>query len=118
MAELFHECGIAAICELPNSRISPLFPDLRPGAASRMMPRLLLDIQNRGQLAAGMTSYRPERDQLIDTHKDVGTVNEVFQLHHPQEAERLMHEYEGRAAIGHTRYATSGEEDDATPIIV
>ena len=98
MAELFHECGIAAIYQLPGSRTSPLVPGQRPSAASRLMPRLLLDIQNRGQLAAGMTSYRPERNQLIDTHKDVGTVNEVFQLHHPQEAEKLMSEYEGRAA--------------------
>jgi amidophosphoribosyltransferase len=111
MAELFHECGIAAIYQLPDSATSPLVPGQRPSAASRLMPRLLLDIQNRGQLAAGMTSYGPERDQLIDTHKDVGTVNEVFQLHHPQEAEQLMQEYEGRAAIGHTRYATCGMDD-------
>ena len=28
------------------------------------MPRMLLDIQNRGQLSAGMTSYNPNRNQL------------------------------------------------------
>ena len=46
------------------------------------MPRMLLDIQNRGQLAAGMTTYNPRRNQLIDTYKDVGTVSEVFRLSH------------------------------------
>ena len=44
---------------------------------SRLMPRMLLDIQNRGQLAAGMTTFNPRRAQLIDTHKDVGTVVEA-----------------------------------------
>ena len=111
MAELFHECGIAAVYQLPGSQTSPLVPDQRPSAASRLMPRILLDVQNRGQLAAGMTSFGSERDQLIDTHKDVGTVNEVFQLHHPDAAESLMVKYEGRAAIGHTRYATCGKDD-------
>jgi amidophosphoribosyltransferase len=72
---------------------------------------MLLDIQNRGQLAAGMTSYNPARDQLIDTHKDVGTVAEVFRLSHRFQCERLMIEYAGRAAIGHVRYATCGEDD-------
>ena len=39
---------------------------------------MLLDIQNRGQLAAGITTYNPARNQLIDTHKDIGSVTEVF----------------------------------------
>jgi amidophosphoribosyltransferase len=111
MAELHHECGIAAIYHLPGPDISPLVPSQGPEAVSRLMPRLLLDIQNRGQLAAGTTSYHPDRDQLIDTHKDVGTVTEVFQLNHPAAAEKLMREYEGQAAIGHCRYATCGKDD-------
>jgi amidophosphoribosyltransferase len=72
---------------------------------------MLLDIQNRGQLAAGMTSYHARRSQLIDTHKDVGTVNEVFRLSHQDEYENLMREYAGPAAIGHVRYATCGPDD-------
>jgi len=72
---------------------------------------MLLDIQNRGQLAAGMTSYCPQRDQLIDTHKDVGTVSEVFRLSHRGKRESLMTRYAGRAAIGHVRYATCGQDD-------
>jgi len=72
---------------------------------------MLLDIQNRGQLSAGMTSYNPERNQLIDTHRDVGVVTEVFRLNQAADAEALMRKYCGRAAIGHVRYATCGGDD-------
>jgi amidophosphoribosyltransferase len=75
------------------------------------MPRMLLDIQNRGQLAAGMTSFDPQRKQLIDTRKDVGSVTEVFRLNHRGKFESLMKKYAGIAAIGHVRYATCGAED-------
>jgi len=111
MAELYHECGVAAVYHLNGQGISPLVPNQDPNQTARLMPRLLLDIQNRGQLAAGMTSYSPHRNQLIDTHKNVGTVNEVFHLHHPHLLESLMREYAGPAAIGHVRYATCGEDD-------
>ncbi|HAA61138.1 MAG TPA: amidophosphoribosyltransferase, partial [Planctomycetaceae bacterium] len=111
MAELFHECGIAAVYHLPNRETSRLAPSQGAGETSRLMPRLLLDIQNRGQLAAGMTAFCPDRKQLIDTHRDVGTVTEVFHLSHPEPAEMLMEKYAGPAAIGHVRYATCGQDD-------
>ncbi|REK28254.1 MAG: amidophosphoribosyltransferase [Planctomycetota bacterium] len=111
MADLFHECGIAAVYRLRDAAANPDSSVTVQRAVSRLMPRLLLDIQNRGQLAAGMTSYDPDRKQLIDTHRDVGTVTEVFQLNHPQAAQDLMDEYEGSAAIGHVRYATCGKDD-------
>ncbi len=111
MSELFHECGIAAVYHLPGSETSPLCRDFGGEQASRLLPSMLLDIQNRGQLAAGITSYNPRRDQLIDTHKDVGTVSEVLRLSHREQAEQLMRKYAGRAAIGHVRYATCGEDD-------
>lgn len=111
MAELHHECGIAAVYHLPTAEESRLCPRQGRGQVSRLLPRLLLDIQNRGQLAAGITSYHPERSQLIDTHKDVGTVTEVFRLNHPAQTEALMQEYAGHAAIGHVRYATCGQDD-------
>ncbi|MBA2116312.1 amidophosphoribosyltransferase [Bremerella alba] len=111
MSELFHECGIAAIYHLPGDEESPLSPDQGPDEVSRIMPRMLLDIQNRGQLAAGFTTYHPKRNQLIDTHRDIGTVQEVFRLSHRAKSEALMKEYAGRAAIGHVRYATCGQDD-------
>ena len=111
MSELYHECGIAAVYHLPNRDPSPLAPLGDPEKTSQLISRLLLDIQNRGQLAAGMTTFNPGRNQLIDTHKDVGTVTEVFQLNHQQTFNNLMKKYEGPAAIGHVRYATCGKDD-------
>ena len=111
MSELYHECGIAALYHLPSEEVSDLVPDGDPDKTSRLMSRLLLDIQNRGQLAAGMTTYSADRSQLIDTHKNVGTVTEVFHLNHEEKFRKLMDEYEGPAAIGHVRYATCGKDD-------
>ncbi len=111
MSELHEECGIAAIYHLPGRGLSRLCPEQGPDYVARLLPRMLLDIQNRGQLAAGMTSYDPGRNQLIDTYKDVGTVAEVFRLNHRGKYESLMKEYAGRAAIGHVRYATCGADD-------
>ena len=72
---------------------------------------MLLDIQNRGQLAAGMTTYNVDRPSLLSTRKDVGTVTEVFRLNHRAKCESLMRNMAGRAAIGHVRYATCGQDD-------
>ena len=76
MAELHHECGIAAVYHLPGD-VSPLCPDGGPEQASRLIPRMLLDIQNRGQLAAGMSTYHPQHDLLLETYKDIGSVTEM-----------------------------------------
>src|SRR5262245_6157748 len=111
MSDLKHECGVAAIYHLGGRGRSPLCPEQGPEEVSRLIPRMLLDIQNRGQLSAGMTSYNPDRNQLIDTYKDLGGVSEVFRLSHKGKYESLMRKYAGRAAIGQVRYATCGPED-------
>jgi amidophosphoribosyltransferase len=72
---------------------------------------MLLDIQNRGQLAAGMTSFRGDRSDILKTVKDVGTVTEVFRLNHRDKADSIMRSTVGNAAIGHVRYATCGQDD-------
>jgi amidophosphoribosyltransferase len=56
MDELRHECGVAALYYLPGrgDRSSVWTGD--PDQFSRQMPRMLLDLQNRGQLAAGMAT--------------------------------------------------------------
>ncbi|MEQ1829242.1 MAG: class II glutamine amidotransferase [Pirellula sp.] len=111
MAELHHECGVAAIYHLPIGDESPLCPDGGRESISSLLPRMLQDIQNRGQLAAGMTTYNPTRSLLLDTMKDIGTVSEVFRLSHRGKSEAIMEQYAGRAAIGHVRYATCGQDD-------
>jgi len=72
---------------------------------------MLLDIQNRGQLSAGITTYQPHRNQLLRTYRGLGTVNEVFRLNHQGKYEALMKRHTGVAALGHVRYATCGAED-------
>lgn len=111
--ELLHECGIAALywmdkAQARGGRASKL---VHKGDVLPLMPGMLLDLQNRGQLAAGLSSYNPARAQLIDTYKDIGTVNEAFRMNRPDEYRAILSEYAGRAAIGHTRYATCGQAD-------
>lgn len=111
MDELLHECGIAAVWHSNSGTVSNLVPDEDPSQASRLIPGMLLDMQNRGQLAAGFTTYHADRLQLIDTHKNVGGVAEVFRMNHSEKYLQLMKEYAGHAAIGHVRYATCGKDD-------
>src|SRR5438270_7150612 len=111
MDELHHECGIAAIYHFDSDIPSPLVPSYGPENVSRLMPRLLLDLQNRGQLAAGFSTYNPRRDKILDTYKQIGTVIEAFRLNHQAKYESIMQEFAGRAAIGHVRYATCGAND-------
>jgi amidophosphoribosyltransferase len=111
MADLQHECGIAALYHFESPTPSRLAPVTGPEQVSRLMPRMLLDLQNRGQLAAGFTTYDPARDKLLDTHKQIGTVIEAFRLNHAAKYESIMREFAGRAAIGHVRYATCGAND-------
>ncbi len=111
MSELHHECGIAAVYHLPGGETSPFCPPQGPDDASRLLPRMLLDIQNRGQLAAGFATYRQDRNTLLEIYKDVGTVTEVFHLNQQRAYRSLMEQYSGPAAIGHVRYATCGREE-------
>ena len=111
MAELHHECGVVAIYHLAGRDASPLAPPQGPEEVSRLTPRMLLDVQNRGQLSAGMTSYNPHRNQILSTYRKLGTVSEAFRLNHRGKAEAIARQYTGRAAIGHVRYATCGEDD-------
>ena len=94
MDELHHECGIAAVYHLegPPSRLAPL---AGAGAVSRLMPRMLLDLQNRGQLAAGLSTYNPARDKILDTYKQIGTVIEAFRLNHQAKYESIMQDLAG-----------------------
>lgn len=111
--DIHHECGICALYWLDESHgaggeasTSVQNRDVVP-----LMPSMLLDIQNRGQLATGISTYNPDRPQILDTFKDVGTVAEAFRMSHPAKHEAILQEYSGHAAIGHTRYATCGEDD-------
>lgn len=113
--ELHHECGVLALYWLGKSagRGGPTSKAVSQngGDVVNLVPQMLLDLQNRGQLAAGMSSYQPARAQVLDTYKDIGTVAEAFRMSHPRKHKAILNEYAGPAAIGHTRYATCGQDD-------
>ena len=112
MGELHHECGVAAVFHAQGhsvSKLAPIAGDVN--SVARLVPRMLLDMQNRGQLAAGMASYREDRNAIIRVHKELGTVAESFRLNHRAEFEAIMQGMDGPAAIGHVRYATCGCDD-------
>ncbi len=111
MSECRDECGVVVLYHLPGEEVSPLAPDGDPNKISRLIPRMLLDLQNRGQLAAGITVYNPEKNNILNTYKDVGMVTEVFQLSRRSRQQQILNQYEGPAAIGHVRYATCGSDD-------
>ncbi|MBI2598263.1 MAG: amidophosphoribosyltransferase, partial [Candidatus Diapherotrites archaeon] len=105
--EARHECGLAAI-----SLGDPLekYPQ---GGAAYYLYRMLLQQQNRGQLAAGITTFNENREQVIDTYRKLGLVNEAFSSHIHEKSRAIMKKYEGTKGIGHIRYATCGLDDES-----
>ena len=102
MDEAKHNCGIAAVYMKENGESA--------NKALFYLYKLLLHQQNRGQLSAGITTYNKDRPQILDTHKDLGTVNEVFKTSNKLESLQIFKRFAGNKGIGHTRYATSGSE--------
>ncbi len=105
--DLKEECGIAAVYLKKPLKNYPI------GGASYYLYKMLLQLQHRGQLSAGITTYNKNRAQLIDTFKKLGTVNEVFRTKNKERALGLLKKYEGSRGIGHVRYATLGSDEVA-----
>jgi amidophosphoribosyltransferase len=100
-----HECGIAAVYALDGG-----LPDWNRDIAF-YLPRMLLDMQMRGELSSGMSVYNPNRKRFIETHRELGTVNQAFRLRSPKKVKSILNRCSGPAGIAHTRYATSGPEE-------
>jgi amidophosphoribosyltransferase len=98
------ECGVAAVK-------TPEEDSAACGGAAYYLYKMLLQQQHRGQSSAGITTYNPQRTQIIDTLKELGMVNEVFGLHHGGKKKAILARYRGVMGIGHVRYATSGSEE-------
>ena len=99
--DIHHECGVAAMYWLDESPVRPglASESVHDGDVAPLMPAMLLDLQNRGQLAAGFSSYSPDRAQLLDTYKDIGTVTEAFRMSHPAKHQAILTQYAGKAAM-------------------
>ncbi|MEK6970833.1 MAG: amidophosphoribosyltransferase [archaeon] len=104
-------CGVAAVYLKKDLSHYP------PGGALYFLQKMLLQLQHRGQLSAGVTIFDERKPDLLKTHKGNGLVGEVFSLSDSEKSEKLFSEYAGKVGIGHTRYATSGSDlcADAQP---
>ena len=107
MAEDDHpreECGVAAVYALKRG-----LPD-NSRDISHLLPLMLQDMQNRGELSAGITTYDRSRAQLLRTYKALGTVTKAFtpEYHNSHDIAAALR---GSAGIGHVRYATCGKDD-------
>src|SRR3989338_5419012 len=100
--EANHQCGIAAVYIKENGDSA--------NRALFYLYKLLLNQQNRGQLSSGVTTFNPHRMQVLDTYKDLVTVNEVFKTSDRTSSLDIFKKYAGNKGIGHVRYATSGSE--------
>ena len=89
-------CGLFGICGHPDAAPLTYFG--------------LYALQHRGQESAGIAVVR---DQSIIEHKGMGLVSDVFDM-------RLLEQLEGRCAIGHVRYSTTGSSviANAQPFMV
>ncbi len=114
---IYDECGIAAVYCMDvraGGGESPVSSHLtEEGNVMRLLPEMLIDLQNRGQLAAGITRFNGAEPKIIDTFKEIGSVSDVFHLTCPDPAKflEIMDRYRGQAGIGHVRYATCGGDD-------
>ncbi len=107
MEEAEHFCGVAALSL--KGKITPEKKIL----AIKTMYRLLLSQQHRGQLSAGISSFDPDRMQLLRTYKRLGSVDEAFRLSKAEKRNKIIRQYAGSKLIGHVRYATCGLDNQA-----
>ncbi len=70
----------------------------------------LFALQHRGQEACGIAV---NNDGVIQCHKDVGLVNDVFN-------QRILDSLQGTIAVGHCRYSTTGMQsrENAQPVVI
>jgi len=110
---LNHECSVAALYLLDEAKApeGEASHSAQTGNVSPLIQQMLGEMQNRGQLAAGLATYNEARPDILAIYKNTGTVNEVFKTTRKRKFQEILQTYAGRAGIGHTRYATSGQDD-------
>jgi amidophosphoribosyltransferase len=79
--------------------------------AQTALYQMLLQLQHRGQLSAGVTVLKEDNPFLLKTHKNIGLVNSVFRAERSDKFGLIMDELKSTKGIGHVRYATCGADD-------
>lgn len=102
--DIHEECGIAAV----SLATRPLEPKQ---SATALLYRLLQHQQNRGQLSAGLTTFNATNPHLLETYRELGLVNQVFQTQNELKNKLLLERLNGQRGIGHVRYATFGSDN-------
>ncbi len=96
MSELRHECGLAAVYHLAGATPSGLCPRAR---AWRNFPAVAADAvgYSNARAAFGGHDFAIVRTvgNFSTTHKDVGSVGDVFRMSHRAKYERLMKQLGG-----------------------
>src|SRR3972149_6078890 len=105
--EAFWKEGRLGICHKPKAGLWGCAPE---EDVARVTFFGLYALQHRGQESAGIATTD---GAVIKVRKDMGLVSQVFQ------EEDLLH-LRGFAAVGHTRYSTTGSSrlENAPPLIV
>ncbi len=112
MDEAKESCGIVA------ARLKKPLAEYSLGGVVEPIYRMLLVLQNRGQLSAGFTTLNPNGSGLFKfPHTGVGLVNTVFKVTNKEEKLDLLRKYASTVGIGHNRYATVNVGDDYSKIL-
>ncbi len=72
---------------------------------------MLVQLQHRGQLSAGMTTFHPNEKHLLKTHKGLGLVNSSFKAFDENKFNQLLEKHKSKRGIGHVRYSTIGQDE-------
>ena len=99
-------CGVFGIYAPPAHPIAPGLPV----DVARLTFFALYALQHRGQESAGIATYD---GRSANIYKGMGLVAQVF-------TEENLHPLRGHAAIGHTRYSTTGSSKlrNAQPYLI
>ena len=88
--DLHCECGVTAMYWLAED---PPDRNAGPVDTTPLVPGMLIDLHNCGQLASGISTFDPDRAHWVNTYKDVGTGAEVFRTSHPGKHRAILQEY-------------------------
>ena len=85
MAEVHDECGVGAVFVKDKAK--------EKDKALYYLYKLLLNMQNRGQLSTGFTSFNKNNAQLLMRYRHVGSVNQLFKTHNQQKSKSIFEKY-------------------------